>query len=498
MSEHEQEEFLGGRDGAYASEKNESELTDSNEQELRKAGFFISSAKRAAPKSVPSDALPVRPDSRQALVKKSKARDSVAKRREKALLPNQASQTNQIKKSEASADGVKANRPSEQSKKEEKRASLLPLRILLSTSLLIAAAILSLAILTGNRLVSASPSEESEPDALTEQAPSDTAEQKVVFVKPYGDADGVLTAAELYERYADAVVSILSENERASELGSGFILSEDGYIVTAYHVVEDMTEVSVLLSDGRQYAAVSVTGDAMTDLAVLKIDATGLSTVTLGKSSSLLTGEPVVSIGTAASAAYAGTLCTGEISYLWRTVPIYDSTTGALQKKMTLMQTNLALNPGSSGAPVFNEYGEVVGIVTMRLGGDYADMSFAIPADGALPIVSALMAGQQPDDSLRSAIAIPASRLGIVGEADHEDGRYGVRILNFSSDQSSCAAMLREGDLILQIDGQAVRSTSDITEQIATKNPGMSVEITVLRSEQELTFPVVLEARSQS
>ena len=230
----------------------------------------------------------------------------------------------------------------------------------------------------------------------------------------------------------------------------------------------------------------------MTDLAVLKIQAQGLPVVKFGKSSQLLTGERVIAIGTPASMEYAGSLCSGEISYVARTVKIYDRASNTLQKKMTLLQTDAPVNPGNSGCPLFDEYGNVIGIVTMKLGDQYSGIGFALPSDGALPILQAMMRGEAVTDELRSPIATPAPKLGIVGETDTEGGVCGIRILRFSDANASTASALKAGDLILRIDQQSTKNIQNVNEAIHSKNPGDTVLVTVLRAGQQLSFHVIL------
>lgn len=318
-------------------------------------------------------------------------------------------------------------------------------------------------------------------------------EEKLVFVRQYDDGDGLLSTPELYAGCAPSAVSVLVRNASSSGVGSGFILSADGYIATANHVVEGMESLTVVLSDGTRYEAFLVAGNALTDLALLKIDAQGLPAVTFGESGELLTGERVVAIGTPAAAEYAGSLCTGEVSYAERQVVIYDDGTGVPQKKLTLIQTDAPVNHGNSGCPLFDEYGRVVGMITMKLGDRYTGIGFAIPSDGARAILEAMMRGEELTDGLLSAVGVPAPRLGIIGDAAQSDGIFGVRILRFSSSDCSAAKTLKAGDLILQIDDTVIVSASDISTAILKKNPSDRVAVTVLRGGQRLTFEVILE-----
>lgn len=325
----------------------------------------------------------------------------------------------------------------------------------------------------------------------TEAVTSQTGGNRVIFVKQYDDQSGLLTTPELYARYADTVVSILGTGKESSGVGSGFFLSEDGYIATAYHVVEGMESLTAVLSNGIECSASLVAGDALTDLALLKIDGEGYPTVRLGSSESLLTGERVIAIGTSASLDYAGSVCSGDISYGSRVVRIYDRA-GVLEKKMKLIQTNAPVNPGNSGCPLFNEYGEVIGVITMRLGSDYTGIGFAIPIDGAMPILRAMMAEEPLDYEVLSAVGVYAPKLGIIGESASEGGILGVRVVDFSDEYGSASSILEKGDLIIQVDGTPVSDPKEISAVISEKNPDETVSVMVFRGGQRLTFLLTL------
>ena len=176
-----------------------------------------------------------------------------------------------------------------------------------------------------------------------------------------------------------------------------------------------------------------------------------------------------------------------------RTVKVYDEAGRVLQKKMKLIQTNAAVNPGNSGCPLFDEYGRVVGIVTMKLGNDYVGLSFAIPSDGASAILGAMMRGESPSDEVLSLVSTGAPRLGVVGSKSESMGIAGVRIVGFSSSRCDAAIKLREGDLIIGIEGHPVASVEELNALVQERAPGDSIRVTVLRSEQRLTFEVILE-----
>ena len=323
----------------------------------------------------------------------------------------------------------------------------------------------------------------------------DSGEGKVVFVRPYDDESGILTAPEIYEKCAPSVVSVSvkasAESGGEKGIGTGFVISEDGYIATAAHVTAGAEELFVVFSDGKSYGAELIAENEMSDIALLKIEASGLVPLEFGLSSELLTGERVYAIGTPAALEYSGTLTSGEVSYPNRILPVYTSA-GELEKKLRLIQTNAQLNAGSSGSPLIDEYGKVVGIVTMKLGDGYLGIGFAIPSDGAARILEAMMSGRTLNSAILSGAVISAPKLGVVGESVVENQIYGYKIKSFSDSGSGAAGALKIGDLIVDIDGLAVYGEGQIAEAVNKKSPGDTVSVTVLRSGQRLTFDIIL------
>ena len=202
--------------------------------------------------------------------------------------------------------------------------------------------------------------------------------------------DGTLTTAQINEKVAPSVVGIVQYQSNYFEPtgeGSGIILSEDGYIATNAHVIEDADTLEVVLSDGTTYKGTVVGYDSKTDLAVVKIDATGLTPAELGVSSELKVGEKAIAIGNPGGLTYAGSVSEGIISGLNRS--LRASTDGYT---MNFIQTDAAINPGNSGGALVNEFGQVVGINSQKISGDgYEGIGFAIPIDEALPILEDLM-----------------------------------------------------------------------------------------------------------
>ncbi len=407
----------------------------------------------------------------------------------KRTLPKQAEkrQTSvQKKKEEPKREEIPRE---EQKNPKEKSHGTARYAIFLTLLLLCAIVLCAFAVSLGRKYVS----EEVLPVGEEDPPIETTGKEKIVFVREYDDESGLLSLPELYEKYAGAVVSIRTQGKNAGGVGSGFFLREDGYIATVAHVVEGMDTITVVTREGKSFRASLVASNAMTDLALLKIEGNGFPSVTFGASGELLTGERVVAIGTPASLDYAGTLSSGEISYCLRTVKIYDDSGQILQKKMKLLQTNVPVNRGNSGCPLFDEYGRVVGIITMKLGADFEGLGFAIPSDGASEILGKMMRGETLNEETLSTVSMSAPRLGVLGETGQSDGIAGVKILRFSAETCDAAIKLKEGDLIIGLDGEAVASMEKMISLVQAKNPGDEMLVTVLRAGQRLTFAVILE-----
>ena len=282
------------------------------------------------------------------------------------------------------------------------------------------------------------------------------------------------------------MVSIsVGTSEGAAGVGSGFIISEDGYIVTANHVVDGMTSISVILSDGRFYEAKVIDGNDFTDIALIKIEEEGLTPIKIGSSSELLVGDTVVAIGTPASLNFAGSLATGHVSYQNRVFKLSDGN-GGVEKKMTLIQTNALVNPGNSGCPLINEYGEAVGIVTMKLNSNYYEgMCFAIPLDAAMPIIEAMRDGKDYTVLLGAISQYPA-KLGVQISVTTvpETGEFGLKIEQFTENTYDAARKLKVGDIITHLNGVKFNSSSELSMLLDKCSPGETVSVTYYRDGQ--------------
>lgn len=316
--------------------------------------------------------------------------------------------------------------------------------------------------------------------------------ERVVYVKEYDPSSGVLTDQEIYDTCSPAIVSISVTSTESSSMGSGFIISEDGYIATANHVVSGNTSINVILSNGSEYPATIVNGNEFTDLAIIKINAKDLPYLSFGSSSELMVGDRVVAIGTPASTDFAGSLVNGIVSYNNREFKLYDEN-NVLEKKMTLIQTNALVNPGNSGCPLINQYGKVVGIVTLKLNSTYYEgMCFAIPSDAAAPILLAMKDGKDYSNLLGKVSKLPA-KIGITGQT-YVDGNTaaGIKIIEISSDKFDAAKKLQSGDVIVAIDGKEVATINQLVRYLDQYEPGDTVNITFYRNGQRMTVNILL------
>lgn len=369
-------------------------------------------------------------------------------------------------------------------KEKKQKSAMLTYAIIVSCAFLAAFTMLILLIISKNSLTP------NVPDLPSQNVSS---EEKIVYVRDYDSNSGILSPQEVYSKCLPSVVSIAVSSDTASGIGSGFIISSDGYIVTANHVINEMTSIMVILSNNETYPATVVDGNEFTDLALLKIEKNDLPTIKIGKSSSLLVGENVYAIGTPASIDFAGSFAEGAVSYNNRIFKIYNSD-GSVQKKMTLIQTNALVNPGNSGCPLINERGEAVGIVTMKLNSThYEGMCFAIPTDTAMPIIDAMKAGKNYD-SLISAVSRYPAKLGIQVQNSVVEGTdiHGVEVLSFASSQYDISRKMLEGDVIVGINSQSVSTKEQLSILLDSFSPGDKISISFYRSGQKMTVTVVL------
>ena len=272
--------------------------------------------------------------------------------------------------------------------------------------------------------------------------------------------------------------------------GSGFIVSPDGYILTNAHVVENADEVTVKTTDRREYTAKVVGADEQTDVAVLKIEAKNLPTVALGDPSKLRPGEWVVAIGSPFG--FENSVTAGIVSATSRAMPGGNYT--------QFIQTDVAVNPGNSGGPLFNMNGEVIGInsqIYSRTGG-YMGVSFAIPIDVASGVKDQLI---KTGHVTRSRIGVSIQEVNAqLAESFGLDRPRGALVGSVEDDGPGAKGGIKAGDVILKVDGETIETSSQVPVMIAAKKPGTPVSIEVWRNggPKELSVrPVQIEDKGE-
>ena len=297
----------------------------------------------------------------------------------------------------------------------------------------------------------------------------------------------MLSLQEIYETVIPSVVSISCVGP-AGGTGTGVILTQDGYIVTNCHVVEGAQAIQVLLSDGRNIHAELVGLDDVSDLAVLRIQATDLIPARLGDSAAVRVGDSVVAIGDPLGIALRGTMTDGIISAINRDVDVDGRT-------MSLLQTNAALNSGNSGGPLINRYGQVIGINTIKMSSSLASatvegLGFAIPSATVQEITNQLI--------LQGYISGRPS-LGITGEAVSTfDQLYyylprGLQITEVAEGSCAQTAGLQKGDIVLSIDGVSVTDSASLRTVLYNYKPGDEVTVVIYRGGRRYTGTIVLD-----
>jgi serine protease Do len=301
------------------------------------------------------------------------------------------------------------------------------------------------------------------------------------------EVPGAISWQDVYEKVMPSVVSITCHDGLTASSGTGVIMDAGGYIITNAHVVEDAVSIRVLLTDGRELTARCVGADMLSDLAVLRVTASGLVPAVFGDSDKLRVGDEVVAIGDPLGVELRGTMTNGIISGINRDIKSGNRT-------LTLMQTTAALNTGNSGGPLVNCYGQVVGINTMKIG-DYASeggvegLGFAIPITSVQTILEQLaskgyVAGR-PD-------------LGINGQAISTFYQFYYRmpagILITEVDEGSSAAQqgLRRGDILLTLDGVAVTNLDILQEITYASTVGQELQATIYREGREIPLTLIM------
>lgn len=317
---------------------------------------------------------------------------------------------------------------------------------------------------------------------------------------------GITVAQSVAKSATQGVVGIMVERVSAGKLfdsndeskvgmGSGVIVSSDGYILTNHHVAGGKSKrIVVSLADGRNVDGETVWSDPVLDLAVVKVNLSGLSALTLGDASLLQVGEPAVAIGNPLGLEFQRTVTSGIISALNRTIRI--ETDQGSNYMEDLIQTDASINPGNSGGPLLNSKGEVVGINTIKVASAEA-IGFAIPVNIVRPIISRLMNTGQFTEAYMGLFAYDKSVIPYIdGNLNIDQGVY---VAHIDENGPAYKAGLRVGCIIRQIDGQDINSMMQLRTLLFSKSPGDKLNVTHLMHEtdQWVTAPVILAAKEK-
>ena len=309
----------------------------------------------------------------------------------------------------------------------------------------------------------------------------------------------LMTPAEVYAANVNSTVGITTSvttnfwgfQTTSAASGSGFILTGDGYVLTNYHVIESSNSISVTLYDGKSYDAVLIGYDESSDIAVLKIDAEGLTPVVLGDSDNLNVGDSVVAIGNPLGE-LTFSLTSGAVSALNREITLSNSVT------MNLIQTDCAINSGNSGGALFNLYGEVIGITNAKYSGSGSGASidnigFAIPINHVRGIVESIIEN--------GYVAKPYIGV-IVSDVSEETMGYGLpagaAVKAVSEDSPAEKAGLQVNDIITAVNGKEISGRTGLSEAVSAASVGDTLTLTVYRQGNTISVDVTVGEQIQS
>lgn len=319
----------------------------------------------------------------------------------------------------------------------------------------------------------------------------------------YVDTSKEMTASEIYAASVNSTVGIRTSvttnyfgyQTQAAAAGSGFILTTDGYIVTNYHVVEGGSDIKVTTYDDKTYDATLVGYDDSNDIAVLKVDADNLMPVVLGDSDQMNVGDSVVAIGNPLGE-LTFSLTSGSVSALNRKITINNTA-------MELIQTDTAINSGNSGGALFNSHGEVIGITNAKYSSSGSSTSasienigFAIPINSVSDIITSIINNGYIE---KPYIGISCYTLSNdYRNSSSGNGAQGVVVQDVEKDGPAEEAGIKSGDVITEVDGEKITSTSDLTSQFAGHKEGDVVTLSVYRDGKTLKIDVTLGVRQQA
>lgn len=315
------------------------------------------------------------------------------------------------------------------------------------------------------------------------------------------DSSKELTAAEVYAANVNSTVGIVTsavttnfwgQQTQSAAAGSGFIFTDDGYIITNYHVIEGANTVTVSTYDGTQYDAKIIGYDESNDVAVLKVEAEGLTPVVIGSSGKLNVGDGVVAIGNPLGE-LTFSLTAGAVSALNRDVTMSSGST------QELIQTDCAINSGNSGGALFNMYGEVVGITNAKYSGSSGsgasidNIGFAIPMDDVYNIITSIIE--------KGYIEKPYIGVSVISVSD-ETQKYGLpqgaAVQSLTDDGPAKAAGLQVNDIITKVNDTEITSSNDLVKTIGACKPGDRITLTLYRQGQTMEISLEVAQKIQS
>lgn len=315
------------------------------------------------------------------------------------------------------------------------------------------------------------------------------------------DTSKQMTPAEVYAQNVNSTVGIRTSittnywgyQTQSAAAGSGFILSADGYVLTNYHVVENSDSITVSLYNGEEYDATLVGCDQSNDIAVLKIDAEGLTPVVLGDSDNLNVGDQVVAIGNPLGE-LTFSLTTGAVSALNREVTLSSNVT------MDLIQTDCAINSGNSGGALFNLYGEVIGITNAKYSSSSSgseasidNIGFAIPMNHVKNIVKSII---ETGSITKPYIGVTVT--AVSSEAQAYGLPTGAAVRSVEEDSPAAKGGLEANDIITEVNGTAITSSSDLVSYVGEQASGDELKLKVYRQGKTLDITVTIGEKTQS
>ena len=347
-------------------------------------------------------------------------------------------------------------------------------------------------------------------DAL-EEAGAEQAHEQITQAAAQGSADAAhtatavksdstaLTASAIYGQACEQVVGVTTEvtytnffgmNSSSAVSGTGFIISEDGYILTNFHVIElaaqNDKDVNVILHDGTRYIASIVGYEKYNDVAVLKIDATGLKPVSFGNSDSLAVGDLVYAVGNPLGE-LDFSMSTGHVSALDRAITSDESGVA-----INMFQIDAAVNSGNSGGPVYNAAGEVVGIVTAKYASSGVEgLGFAIPVNDAVGIVSDLITKGYVTGKAYMGVSIDQKYNSLYSQ--YFGTPLGAYVASVEEGSSADKAGIQARDIITKLGDKPISGYTDLTAVLHDFSAGDTTEITVYRGDQEISFPITFD-----